>query len=215
MRAATTCAIVLFACALQLLAEVDQLPKLKATTLGGTEVNLPGDTKVGAYVLALGFSHKCDKAVAAWDQRIFPVYSNEPRVAYYEVPVLQGLPGFVDQIVLQEIQRCLPAAGAFTICAGVRGRGRLKKIVGYQDPAAAYLVVATSDGEVAGPLTAHRPTRISLRYRKPCPDCSNESAANSMSACLDNEDGRVPENCPYSAARDQITQIVHSEHYAG
>ena len=126
----------------------DQVPKLTAKTLDGHEISLPGSSKVSAYVLAFGFSHKSDKAFAAWDKRLAPVYSTNPRVAYYELPVLQGVPGFVKGFILHGMRRQIPKPEQSRFAPVYKDEAALKSIVGYREPEAAYLVVANSDGKV-------------------------------------------------------------------
>ena len=141
---------------LQLQAGVgDQIPKLAAKPLSGGEVRLPGGAKIAAYVLSFGFSSKCDKAVAAWDKRIAPVYSSDPRVAYYEIPVLEGLPGLIRPLVLHGMRRVIPKADQTRFAPVFEGETALKNIVGFQDPDAAYVVVATGSGKVV--WTSHAP----------------------------------------------------------
>ena len=127
----------------------DRLPKLKGTTLNGREVTMPGDSKIAVYLLSFGFSRNSDKAMTAWDKRIAPVYSSEPRVAYYELPVLQGVPGFVKPMILHGMRRTIPKPEQSRFAPVYEGEAVLKNLVGFQEPEAAYLVVATSDGKVA------------------------------------------------------------------
>ena len=142
-------AILFFAGCLPLLpAPAGEIPRLTSRTLGGTEVTLPGDPKVKAYVLSFGFSHKADKALAAWDKLIAPAYAGEPCVAYYELAELQGVPGFVKPMILHGMRRALPAPEHARFMPIYQEEAALKQIVGYQQPEAAYVVVATGAGRV-------------------------------------------------------------------
>lgn len=132
-----------------------QIPKLTSKTLSGVAVTLPGDPKVRAYVLSFGFSHKSDKAMAAWDKLIAPAYAGEPRVAYYEIPELQGVPGFVKPMILHGMRRALPAPEHARFLPVYQEEAALKQITGYDQPAAAYVVVATGAGQVT--WTSHAP----------------------------------------------------------
>jgi hypothetical protein len=131
------------------------LPKLTAKPLSGGEVRIPGNSKVAVYVLSFGFSSKSDKAIAAWDKRIAPMYASEPRVAYYEIPVLEGLPGFVKPMVLHGMRRVIPKAEQSRFAPVYEGEAALKSITSFQEADAAYVVVATSAGKVV--WTSHAP----------------------------------------------------------
>jgi hypothetical protein len=126
----------------------DQLPKLTAETLSGDHISLPGDTKVAAYILSFGFSHKSDKAVAAWDKLIAPKYTTESRVAYYEIPVMEGLPGLVKPMVLHGMRKVIPRPEQARFAPIYSDEMALKGIVGFSKPEAAYVVVATPEGKV-------------------------------------------------------------------
>ena len=126
----------------------DQLPNLRATTLSGTDITLPGETGVAAYILSVGFSHKCDKAMSAWDKRIAATYSTDSRVRYYELPVIQGLLGFVKPLVYYRMRRAVPKPEQSRFAPLYEGEEELKRIVGFSAPNVAYLVVATGSGRV-------------------------------------------------------------------
>jgi hypothetical protein len=126
----------------------DQLPKLTAETLSGQSISLPGDPKIAVYVLALGFSQKSDKAVSAWDKRLAPELSAEPRVAYFEMPVIESAPGFVKPMILRGMRKSISPAEQARFAPLTQGEKALKKIVGFMVSDAAYVVVARQDGSV-------------------------------------------------------------------
>ena len=109
----------------------EQLPKLTATTLSGETISLPGNLKLKAYVLAFGFSHKSDKAFAAWDKLIAPVYAHDLRVAYYEIPVLEGVPGFVKGMILHGMRKTIPKPEQSRFAPTYQGEAPLKIDAGF------------------------------------------------------------------------------------
>jgi len=126
------------------------LPRIRAKSLDGHEITIPGDSKVQAFVISFGFSHKSDKAVEDWDKRIGPLYANDTRVAYYEMPVLEGVPGMVKPFILHGMKRAVPKKEHSRFAPLYHNESALKKVVGFEEaqPAAAYVVVATSRGKV-------------------------------------------------------------------
>ncbi len=142
-------AVALLLASLDLVAGIaEQLPKLKVTTLAGTEVTIPGDPKVAAYVLTFGFSRNSAKAMAAWDKQIAPVFSNAPKVAYFEIPVLEGVPGLVKGFILRGMRRSTSKQEQSRFAPAYAGEAALKRIVGFGEPDAAYVVVTDRDGTV-------------------------------------------------------------------
>lgn len=129
-----------------------QLPQLTATTLNGKEVKVPGaDTNVAVYILSLGFSRDSGRTMKAWDDLIAPRYaaSNaDPRVRYYELPVIEAAPGFVRGMIVRGMRKDIPESGHSRFAPLVKEEKRLKQLANFREENATYLIVAAKDGRV-------------------------------------------------------------------
>lgn len=129
-----------------------QLPQLTATTLNGREIRVPAaDANVAVYILSLGFSRDSGKTMKAWDDLIAPRYaaSNaDPRVRYYELPVIEAAPGFVRGMIVKGMRKDIPESGHSRFAPLVKEEKRLKQLANFREENATYLIVAAKDGRV-------------------------------------------------------------------
>jgi hypothetical protein len=143
----TRIAVLTIVAALPLLG-AERIPPLKAKTLDNRPISVPGDSKVAAYILMFGFSNHADKAFAAWDKLIAPVYVPDPSVRYVEMPILEGLPFFVKPMVLHGMRRVIKPSEQSRFAPLFMGEKQIRGIVKVDDANAAYIVVTTTDGTV-------------------------------------------------------------------
>ena len=125
-----------------------KLPQLTAKPLSGQTVRIPGEANIAAYVLSFGFSRKSDQAMKAWREQVFPAFAQEPRVAYYEMPVLQRVPGLIKPLVLRGMRGSIPKDVQPRFAPLYQQEAELKALVHFAEPDAAYLVVAKFDGAI-------------------------------------------------------------------
>ncbi len=148
---ARTFRILSTACALSLVvfAQVGQtLPRLEGTTLNDQKIVLPDAARYHAFVLIFGFSHKSADQTEAWEKRISKDYSTQTAVGYFEVPELQGVPGFVKSMILHGMRREVPASEHAHFMPIYQHEQELKKLVGFSKDEDAYVVVANSNGRI-------------------------------------------------------------------
>jgi hypothetical protein len=58
-------------------------------------VVLPEPSKPQVLILLVGFSHQSGEVCAAWSKRMATDFAQNPRVAYFQLPVLQEAPTLV------------------------------------------------------------------------------------------------------------------------
>jgi hypothetical protein len=126
----------------------DALPRIEATTLDNQKIVLPDAARFRAIVLVLGFSRKSAEQTQPWSQRLAADYSSHAEVGYFEVPVLEGVPGLIKPIILRGMRKQTPAARQSHSIPIDRHADELKKICGYKEPDDAYILVASADGRV-------------------------------------------------------------------
>jgi hypothetical protein len=125
----------------------DRIPPLKGTTLSGAAIAIPVP-QARALILSIGFSHSSDKPIEAWDKRIAAAYASESRVTYYELPVIEGAPGMIRPMILRSMRKSVPKPEQARMAPLVEGEKSLKRITGFQEPDAAYVLVASGDGKI-------------------------------------------------------------------
>ncbi len=99
-------------------------------------------------VLVFGFTHKSADQADAWGKRLAKDYAMHPDVAYFELPVLQGAPGFVRPMIVHGMKKGTPADEQAHVLPLDKHEDELKKLVGYKGADDAYVVVANSDGAI-------------------------------------------------------------------
>jgi hypothetical protein len=128
------------------LAPAQTIPPVDAKSLNDAEVILPTPGSHQVLILITGFSHKSGDLVKIWAKQISADYRNDTRVAYYQLPNLQGVPGFVKPMILKGMRKDTPPDEQSHFVPIYDNKDAWKKLVHYSAPDDAYLIVATSDG---------------------------------------------------------------------
>ena len=124
------------------------IPRTEFTTLTGQSVSLP---KVGSkkpLLLMLSFSHKASNDAAKWNTSFKVPYASDRRVEYYELADFQGVPPFVMRMILHGMRRSLHEPERSHFAPFYADEDKWKKLVGFDDPDIAYLVLANDKGDV-------------------------------------------------------------------
>src|SRR3954468_7081699 len=69
----------------------ERLPELRGEFLTGRKVVLPQAAEGRVTLLLLGFTYDSRFAVEAWAKRFRAEFSSDPRVTFYEVPMIGGM----------------------------------------------------------------------------------------------------------------------------
>lgn len=125
-----------------------QIPPVHSTSLTGEKVDLPGGLKGKVGVLVLGFSHDSRDNVASWGKRLHDGYNSSTTVLYYEMPMLESVPGMLRGFVTKKIAESVPDAGKSRFLPIVDHEKDWKKLTGYKSGDDAYIVVVDSTGTV-------------------------------------------------------------------
>ena len=128
------------------IASAQTIPPVKAKTLNDAEVTLPDPSGPPILILVVGFSHKSSELTKVWTKQISANFHDNKCVAYYQMPNLQGVPGFVKPMILSGMHKDVPAGEQPHFVPIYDHKDEWKKLVGYSSPDDAYLLVATSDG---------------------------------------------------------------------
>jgi hypothetical protein len=126
-----------------------RIPDVHGTSFADQAVNLPTDLQgKAAGVLVLGFSRGSREAVTGWATKIAADYRTSDVVAYYELPVVASVPGFVRGIVLRSIKSSAPERAHKRIVPITTDEAGWRAVVHYSQPDDPYVLVVDGQGNV-------------------------------------------------------------------
>ena len=134
--------------ALSTAANAQSIPAIRAKTLAGTDIVLPQPGSTQILILVLGFSHKSAENCAPWGKRLSIDFRSDTRVAYYQLPVLQGAPSFVRPMILRGMRKDMPADQQAHFIPILDREDEWKKLVNFSGPDDAYILLTDPHGHV-------------------------------------------------------------------
>jgi hypothetical protein len=136
----------------------ERIPDVRGTSFADQAVNLPAALQgKAAGILVLGFSRGSREAVTGWATKIAGDYRTSDVVAYYELPVVASMPGFVRGIVLKSIKSSAPERAHKRIVPITTNEAGWRAVVHYSQPDDAYVLVVDGQGDVVW-QTQRQPT---------------------------------------------------------
>jgi len=127
----------------------DALPRLKGEFLTGRTAVLPEAAAGRVTLLLLGFTYDSRFAVEAWAKRFLEQFKADPRVTFYEVPMIGGLARMGKWFINGGMRRGTPKEDYEHVITVYGGADPWKRRVGFRDPDAAYLILLDGNGRVA------------------------------------------------------------------
>ncbi len=127
----------------------DALPRLKGEFLSGRTAVLPEAATGRVTLLLLGFTYDSRFAVEAWAKRFLEQFKADPRVTFYEVPMIGGLARMGKWFINGGMRRGTPKEDYEHVITVYGGADPWKRRVGFRDPDAAYLILLDAGGRVA------------------------------------------------------------------
>jgi hypothetical protein len=128
------------------LCSAQSIPAVKAKALNDSEVALPNPSSGQVLILIVGFSHKSADVIESWAKHLAADYHDNPRVAYFAMPELQGVPGLVKPMILHGMRKDVSSAEYPHFVPIYDNKPAWEKLVSFAAPDDAYLIVATPDG---------------------------------------------------------------------
>jgi hypothetical protein len=130
-------------------AAAERIPDVHSTSFADQAVNLPAALQgKAAGILVLGFSRGSREAVTGWATKIAADYRTSDVVAYYELPVVASVPGFVRGIVLRSIKSSAPERAHKRIVPITANEAEWRTVVHYSQPDDSYVLVVDGEGNV-------------------------------------------------------------------
>jgi hypothetical protein len=146
MARLTGTVLILFFAALS--ARSQTIPPINSKTLNDTQIALPNSGGSQPLILVVGFSHKSSESCGPWGKRLAADFHANPKIAYYQIPVLQDAPSFVRGFILRGMRKDVPAAEQSHYIPVYDHEADWKKLVGFSGPDEAYVIVADPQGHV-------------------------------------------------------------------
>jgi hypothetical protein len=130
------------------LAGAQKIPDVHGTSFTGATVDLPDALRGKAGVLVIGFSQGSRDAVTVWGKKLAVDYYDSPAVAYYEMPVLAGVPKLMRGFVAGRIKAAVSDRGRPHFVPLVENEAAWRSLVHYTAPDDAYVLVVDGFGVV-------------------------------------------------------------------
>lgn len=128
----------------------DQLPLLQGEYLNGQRATLPKDSSGRTALLMLGFTYQSRFAVEAWAKRFRQDFEKQPKVTFFEIPMIGGLARMGKWFIDGGMRRGTPKTDYGNVITVYGGTDAWKQRVGFKDPNAAYLILLDRGGKVIG-----------------------------------------------------------------
>jgi hypothetical protein len=127
----------------------DRLPELRGEFLTGREALLPQAASGRVALLLLGFTYKSRFAVEAWTNRFRMEFPSDPSVTFYEIPMIGGPARLGKWFIDSGMRRGTPKSDHEHVITVYKNTGDWKKLAGFRDPDAAYLLLLDPTGKIA------------------------------------------------------------------
>jgi hypothetical protein len=124
------------------------LPQLRGELLTGQSAVLPDAASGRVTLLILGFTYDSRFAVEEWAKKFREEFESDPRVTFYEIPMIGGMARLGKWFITSGMRRGTPQADHGRVLTVYGGAGRWKERVGFREPDAAYLILIDQSGEV-------------------------------------------------------------------
>jgi len=125
----------------------ERLPAMHGEFLTGRTAVLPDVASGRIAILLLGFTYDARYAVEEW-ARHFALFKNDPRVTFYEIPMIDGLARLGKWFIDNGMRRGTPESDYERVITVYGGTDPWKRLVDFRDPKAAYLILLDRDGSV-------------------------------------------------------------------
>ena len=110
---------------------------------------LPQAAEGRVALLLLGFTYKSRFAVEPWAERFRTQFQSDPRVTFYEMPIIGGMAKLGKWFIDSGMRRGTPKEDYEHVVTVYRDVDSWKRRVRFVDPDAAYLILLDRTGKVA------------------------------------------------------------------
>lgn len=148
----------------------EKLPELKGEYLTGRAAVLPADASGKVALLLFGFTYQSRFPVEAWVKRFRQDFGNQPKVTFYEVPMIGGMARMGKWFLDSGMRKGTPKADQENAITVYGGTNLWKQRLGVTSEDLAYLVVLDPNGNIvwrdAGPLDETKYQTLANKVRE-------------------------------------------------
>ena len=138
-------------------AQTQLMPRIEGESLSGSIVVLPDAARIHIAVLVFGFTKASKEPTRAWSEKTLAEFRDQSEFELYQLPVLEDVPRLFRGMVISGIKKGVPEKLRDHFVPILQGESELKKLVGYNEPDDAYLVILDPSGQIVqqmhGPFT--------------------------------------------------------------
>jgi hypothetical protein len=127
-----------------------QMPRIAGESFAGGRVELPDAAKGDIAVLIFGFSKASKAPTSAWSEKLRSDFGSQTGFALYQLPVLEDVPRIIRGVVISGMKKGVPATMRDHFVPILQDGAELKRLVSYQEPDDAYLVLLDRSGQIVG-----------------------------------------------------------------
>jgi hypothetical protein len=127
----------------------ESLPELRGEFLTGQPAVRPQEAQGRAALLILGFTYRSRLAVEAWAARFRMEFPSDPRLTFFEMPMIGGPARLARWFIDSGMRRGTPKADYEHVITVYVDTKAWKHRVRYTDPDAAYLILLDRKSKVA------------------------------------------------------------------
>jgi len=127
----------------------ERLPELRGEFLTGRPVVLPQAAQGRVALLLLGFTYKSRFAVEAWAKRFRMEFPSDPRLTFFEAPMIGGAARLAKWFIDSGMRRGTPKSDYEHVITVYTDTRAWKQRVRYTNPDAAYLILIDRMGKIA------------------------------------------------------------------
>lgn len=131
------------------------LPTIEGQTFAGRRLVLPGGTRGRVAVLIFGFSRASKEPTGKWADKVHAEFGSRDGFDLYQLPVLEEVPRFIRGMVISSMKKGVREDVRDHFMPVLQHESELKKLVGYNQPDDAYLVVLDRTGQVVYQIHGH------------------------------------------------------------
>ncbi len=125
-----------------------RIPPTRGTVLSGERIDLPEALTGKVGVLVLGFSRSSGDAVADWGKKLYHDYNGSTAVRYYELSILEPVPGILRGYVVKKISESVPDVAKSHFLPVLDHEKEWKAAAGFKQSDDVYVLVVDGTGVV-------------------------------------------------------------------
>jgi hypothetical protein len=122
------------------------IPPVNSMALDDSAIILPDPSNQKPLILVIGFSRKSGEVCVPWGKRLAADFQGDSRIAYYQIPVLEGAPSMIRPMIVRGMRKNTEPTQLAHMVPIYNHEDDWKKAVAFSNPDDAYIVLADAHG---------------------------------------------------------------------